>query len=124
MPTRSKRPCSVPGCPVLTADRWCEGHATNKHIARAHDQRRGSSSARGYDAAWRKLRLVALLRDNYLCQICLKDDRPTPARDVDHILTVAEHPELRLELDNLQSLCSTCHKKKTYEEDGAFGRKP
>jgi len=123
MPLRSKKPCSVPGCPALVSERWCEAHTKNKFVSRSYDQLRGSSSARGYDGKWAKLRLVALRRDSYLCQECLKQDRPTAARDVDHIKPIATHPELRLDIDNLQSLCKLHHDLKTQTE-GAFGRKP
>jgi 5-methylcytosine-specific restriction enzyme A len=123
MPTRSKKPCSCPGCPVLTSERWCETHAKNKFISRSYDQLRGNSTQRGYDSLWKKLRLVALRRDNYLCAHCMKfDGRPIQATDVDHIVPIAEAPERRLDLDNLQCLCKKHHDQKTYEENNAFGR--
>lgn len=121
---RSKKPCSIAGCPNLTSERWCEGHKTNKHVARSYDDRRGSSASRGYDGNWRRIRKVALLRDNYLCQECLKDDRPTPANEVHHILGIDVRPDLRLDLDNLSSVCAPCHKRLTAEEQGIFGRAP
>lgn len=121
MPERCKRPCSG-GCGRLTKTGKCAACAKNKHISRPYDQRRGNSTERGYDGAWRKLRLVALKRDLYLCQECLKQNRPTPATEVDHKIPINVDPDLRLDLDNLQSLCSECHKRKTILEDGAFGR--
>lgn len=121
MAIRCKKLCAVPGCGKLTLGRWCELHTKSKYVARPYDQLRGSSSARGYDGDWQKLRLVALRRDNFLCLECLKSDRPTPARDVDHIIPISESPELRLELDNLQSLCKKHHDIKTRKETGWGG---
>lgn len=122
MPVRSKRPCSVPGCPRLTDERWCEEHTKNKNVARPYDLNRGNSAERGYDNDWRKLRIVALKRDHYLCQRCLKEDKLVAATDVDHIVPLADGGE-RLDLDNLCSLCKACHSRKTAMEDGGLGRK-
>lgn len=124
MPMRSRRPCGVPGCPALTSERWCAEHAKNRFVSRSHDAFRGSSTQRGYDGEWRKIRLIALRRDQYLCQQCLKSDRPTSATEVDHIISINKAPELRLDLDNLASICGPCHKEKTNREDGGFGRAP
>jgi len=59
--------------------------------------------------AWRRVRILALQRDHYLCQECLRQHRFTAATEVHHILPLEEHPELALELSNLRSLCWSCH---------------
>lgn len=123
MPQRSQKICAVPGCPNKTLTRWCEVHTKKASIARPYDDRRGSSSQRGYDGPWRRLRLVALRRDNYLCLECLKTGRPTPAEEVHHIVGIDIAPELRLDLENLASVCGPCHKLLTAQEQGIFGRK-
>lgn len=61
--------------------------------------------------AWRKLRVVALQRDHYLCQACLKKHRFTKATEVHHIKPLEDFPELGLDLDNLMSLCWQCHEE-------------
>lgn len=58
---------------------------------------------------WRKVRAVALARDNFLCQRCLKRGRITAAAVVHHIKPLETHPSLGLALHNLQSLCMRCH---------------
>jgi 5-methylcytosine-specific restriction protein A len=65
---------------------------------------------RGYDAAWKRVRLEHLAMEP-LCRHC----RPhaTPATQVDHIIDIADDPDLRLVHTNLQSLCHTHHSKKT-----------
>lgn len=82
--------------------------------------RRGSASSRGYGAAWRKIRAVALRRDLHLCQPCLKQGRTTPATAVDHIINKAAGGTD--ELSNLQSICEACHAEKTAAE-GNDGKK-
>lgn len=124
MPQRSPKPCVVPGCRNTTTTRWCEVHAKTPAVTRPYDQWRGSSASRGYDNSWRKLRLVALKRDHYLCQRCLESDRPTQATEVHHIVGIDVAPELRLVLENLASMCAPCHKYITECEQGIWGRKP
>lgn len=90
--------------------------------------------------AWKRCRAAALRRDHGLCQHCLKEGRravdahgrsfPVLATMVHHIRHLDEHPELALNLDNLVSLCDSCHEKEhperhRYKEeksasDGAF----
>jgi 5-methylcytosine-specific restriction protein A len=73
--------------------------------------------------AWRSVRLLALERDNFECQVCKKNgdlfiqqDRATEDKhkrlDVDHIKDLEQFPELGLELDNLITLCVKCHNRK------------
>lgn len=58
---------------------------------------------------WRRVRLFALQRDNYLCQLRLSKKCTRIATEVHHIKPIAEYPELALELDNLTSSCWWCH---------------
>ena len=91
--------------------------------ARLWDHGGKSRHERGYGSAWDKLRLVILARDSYLCQPCLATGRPTPAKEVDHIIPKAEggtdDPE------NLQGICTPCHDTKSKAERArANGHKP
>lgn len=44
-----------------------------------------SRHERNYGYAWEKLRKQTIERDKGLCQMCLKEGRITPGKDVDHI---------------------------------------
>ncbi|TFE02878.1 HNH endonuclease [Jeotgalibacillus salarius] len=69
------------------------------------------------------LRIQALKRDNYECQLCkaeglvhvdsVKSDgeRKSIELNVHHIKEIETHPELALELDNLQTVCLHHHNK-------------
>ncbi len=59
--------------------------------------------------AWRRVRVLALQRDHYLCQLRLSKNCTKIATEVHHIKPIADHPELALELDNLTSACWNCH---------------
>ena len=73
-----------------------------------------SRHERGYGKQWTKTRDLVMARDLNLCQPCLAKGRPTPAKEVDHILSkrkggTDEH-------SNLQAICTGCHAEKTKQE--------
>jgi 5-methylcytosine-specific restriction protein A len=82
---------------------------------------RGSSAARGYGAAWQRIRESVLLNEP-LCRECCLHGITTAATEVDHIRAKAAGGTD--DRDNLQPLCKTCHSRKTAREDGGYGRKP
>ena len=104
MPRKPKRPCRHPGCPNLTDDMYCEEHRGR--------YARESAASRGYDSGWRKARLL-YLRRNPLCVECLGEKRLVPATVVDHIIPHRGDTRLFWDQGNWQSLCKTCHDKKT-----------
>ena len=118
MPIRSKKTCATPGCAEVTHAVRCAAHT------KMAEKMKGTSAQRGYDARWRIARGCALRRDSYLCQACLKKGRPQEATEVHHLRPISEAPELRLDLDNLQSLCGPCHREISEREHGFFGRIP
>lgn len=91
------------------------GTRSKQERQRERDQRRGSSTARGYDYAWQKLRVRKLQADP-LCESCKSRGRVTLAREVDHLMRISERPDLRLDWDNLRSLCERCHDAKSAAE--------
>lgn len=68
--------------------------------------------------AWRAVRQLALERDHFYCQDCLrlwemgKLDKPKTAAMVHHLLPREKYPELELDLDNLISLCDAHHNQR------------
>ncbi len=69
---------------------------------------------------WRRVRKLALQRDHYLCQACLKKKRFRTATEVHHIKPLEEYPELGFELSNLQSLCWDCHEETKRRNTASF----
>lgn len=65
---------------------------------------------------WRQLRLAKLLASP-LCEVCLQQDKVTPAVDVHHkisFLTAKDYSNkmrLAYDYDNLMAICKTCHAK-------------
>lgn len=109
MPVRPLRPCTYPFCSELTK----EGGRCDKHkhkASREYDQKRGDSGERGYDATWQKVREMKVSQDP-LCEECLKTGQTIPLDKVHHIKSIETHPELRLVMENLRSLCTTHHEE-------------
>ncbi|MBI5763651.1 MAG: HNH endonuclease [Planctomycetes bacterium] len=86
-------------------------------------QRQVPASAGDYGRAWRRLRRLVLR----LHPFCVDpfghhaaDGRFEVATEVDHI--VPRRAGGKDVIENLQSLCITCHSRKTARFDGGFGR--
>jgi 5-methylcytosine-specific restriction enzyme A len=109
---KALKPCSSRGCPNLTRERYCVQH---KQLNRSYDQRRESSSKRGYDAKWRKARAYFLMMNPY----CVKCGEL--ATVVDHIVPHKGNMRLFWDQSNWQPLCASDHGRKTVLQDGGFG---
>ncbi|WP_115340543.1 HNH endonuclease [Staphylococcus saprophyticus] len=61
---------------------------------------------------WRKLRQQVLMRDNYLCQHCL-DEGVVNDKNliVHHIVELKDDWSKRLDMENLEAVCFSCHNK-------------
>ena len=114
MPQRPLKPCNHPGCSALVRGvPYCDSH--RKQSTRYNEQFRQSSNDRGYDARWRKARLMYLKKFT-LCAECLKQERIELATDVDHIKPHKGDYEMFWDQRNWQSLCHSCHSRKTARE--------
>jgi 5-methylcytosine-specific restriction protein A len=117
MPDALQHRCPV--CRRLVVGRCPTCHQTRHQRL---DRRRGTAWTRGYDTAWQKLR-AAHLAAFPLCAHCEADGQTVPARHVDHVVPFdGPHDARRLDPDNLQSLCVSCHSRKTATEDSCFAK--
>lgn len=84
---------------------------------------RGTRQERGYGAEWQRIRKAVIVRDMGLCQPCLREGKVTPFTEVDHIKPKSDGGTD--DHDNLQCICSPCHKDKTSIEGArAQGYRP
>lgn len=118
-PRRPLRPCAHGGCPALVESGRCTEHQQHQvEKTRAADRRRGSSTARGYGARWRRYRDWFIERHPVCACGCEQ-----PSTDVDHIEPVTGPDDPRFwDPTNHQALTHECHSKKTATENGGFGR--
>jgi len=107
MPYKPKRPCSHPGCPLLTDGRFCEEHA--KLDAKNYERYdRSPETRKRYDHKWRKIR-KEFLDTHPFCALCRQEGRMTQATLVHHIRAASEGGSN--DEGNLMALCSSCHSR-------------
>lgn len=111
MAMKPRRPCRHPGCSVLVEDGYCERH---------RPKRVGDRSAEAESWRWMyktdewllELRPNQLL-DEPFCRECAKRGDRVRATDVDHIVDHKGDWKIFANPDNLESLCHSCHSRKT-----------
>ena len=64
--------------------------------------------------AWRKVRLQ-YKKKNPLCENCERHDILKEGRDVDHIIPMKQGGD-KLSYSNLQTLCRSCHNRKSAKD--------
>ena len=64
-----------------------------------------------HSSEWQRIRNAALIRDNRLCQECLEHNVIKSAEIVHHIIEIKDDWSKRLQLDNCESVCKSCHNK-------------
>lgn len=121
MPRKPKTPCRYPGCDKLVDGRYCEEH--QKLTDKQYNQyQRDLKVQRFYQSPeWRAVRRRKL-NQNPLCEECLKHNKVTPATIVDHIKPIKQGGE-PFNMNNLQSLCTECHSRKSVQEGSRYGGK-
>lgn len=115
MPIASPRPCGQPGCRSMQVERGrCSVHQLPSTWEQSH--RGKTAEQRGYGHAWKLKRKQILLRDQGICQPCIKSvpSRVSMATQVDHIVPKAHGGTD--DDDNLQAICTACHAAKTARE--------
>lgn len=116
MPLSAPTPCRYPGCAaVVTVPGFCEAHRSLIHrdYGRA---RRGFDAEAGFyqSKPWRSVRAM-FLRGHPLCCACGSKGLLVAARVVDHVRPIKDGGA-RFDVSNLQSLCVSCHNRKTARE--------
>jgi 5-methylcytosine-specific restriction protein A len=90
-------------------------HKKHEHCPKCgprQSQRTETTAERGYDRAWRLLS-ETIRKDKPICEDCLLTDRVTPSTECHHKVKIKDAPHLRLDYDNVLSLCSECHRIRT-----------
>lgn len=111
MPYKPKKPCSFPGCPRLTEDRFCDVHRNSEA-----KQPTGSRNSFYSSSEWKIARKEYLL-EHPVCIFCGK-----PATIVDHIIPIKDGGA-PLDGRNFQPLCWGCHSRKSVEDGSRFRKK-
>lgn len=120
MAGRIKRPCRG-GCGAVVVSGWCEACSSRVGSKRA-ERNRESSSQRGYGWKWQKTSNARLVKHLWCVDPYKVHELQEPATLTDHIIPVTGPRDPRFwDSKNWQSLCDSCHGRKTASEDGGFG---
>ena len=110
------KPCKHIGCRQYASEfGYCPEHQSDRF--KFFREKRVSPSKLGYDRKWDKAR-KEFLKANPLCVVCGK-----PATEVDHIIAHKGNKALFWNVANWQSLCHSCHSKKTIRENRFYNVK-
>lgn len=118
------RKCNTVGCSTLVKRGHCPPHQEVRDLARA-EQRKDYWATRKqetttyrlyYTERWRELRRRHLLANPY-CAVCGQKGNV-----VDHIVPHKDNEAVFFE-GPFQTLCPSCHGRKTAREDGGFNNK-
>lgn len=121
-PSRLKKPCAYNGCAglVKAGTTYCEEHKgiTKRNMDKLYDKQSRNKKAKKFYSSgqWQKIRKIKLNK-NPICEMCKKKGIITPATEVDHIIPIKVDWSSRADLNNLQSLCHSCHMGKTAKEN-------
>ena len=116
--------CKEFGCDRLTKETYCNEH---KHIQRERETKRHKEYNTQRDSVlvkfynskeWRALRDYIMGINHFLCIQCsVTGSKPVVANVVDHIVPTTVDWSLRLDHNNCQPLCHSCHNKKTSQDN-------
>ena len=124
MASKPLRPCKHTGCPELTREGWCPRHRP-KHTRRTSAE---YHSWYGKPIWTKRLRPEQLAREPF-CRTCAAKYSPSDPRHrtratvVDHVIPFRGDWELFVNPRNHQSLCKSCHDRKTAWEQAEERRK-
>lgn len=120
MPTKPKRPCSYPGCPELTNERYCDKH--ENELNKKYDKTSRHFKYLYNSSRWKAARKF-FLQKHPVCEECMKEGSVAPATIVDHIEPHEGNLTLFWDETNWQALCKHHHDTKTAKKDGRWGKK-
>ena len=105
---RSLVPCL--DCGIPTRSSRCSS-CSEKRLELLPSPDKGNTTERGYGSDWQRVRILILNRDKWICYICGKKLAGSDAT-VDHIVSIADDPSLRLTPSNLAACCRACNSGK------------
>jgi len=125
MPTRAPRRCTTPGCPGTPTPGTAKCLPCQTRARQDSDQRRGTSTQRGYGQAHRDLFRAEVLRRQPICVLChaspstVADHWPTPRRALAAQGLDPDDPR------HGRGLCKRCHDQHTArDQPGGWHQDP
>ena len=120
MAQAAKRPCAAPGCAALVKSGRCETHT--RVFQRAQKKAYTPPWGKWYAMPiWKKRLRPGQLARQPVCEMCAAHSIITAASVVDHVKPHRGNWDLFVDAGNLQSLCPSCHSRKTAQETWGEG---
>ena len=113
---RVLRPCKQEGCKNLTYEKYCDECKKKRQAIyyKNYDRyTRTKEQKQRYNHLWRDVRSIYIRQHPY-CESCFEQGKMVFAEMVHHKIPLAKGG--KNELDNLQSLCFSCHSKIDHEK--------
>ena len=88
--------------------------ASERERKRAYARSQPTSKQRGYDQAWRRLRDELVKR----WPKCCAPGCTFPTEEIDHVVSIRERTDLRLDPTNLRPYCKHHHSQRTARDHG------
>jgi 5-methylcytosine-specific restriction protein A len=126
MPWAPEKRCYEPGCALVALPGKPRCPAHQRAYYRQDNASRDPALTAFYNSTeWKGFR-AAYRAEHPWCQTCEREGRETLAQQVDHLIPVRQRPDLALDEGNVQSLCASCHSRRTRlaERRGAPWRRP
>lgn len=76
-----------------------------------------------HSAEWQEVRQAVLERDHYLCQVCKQRGIVKQATTVHHLIPLRVDYSKRLDVENLETICQSCHNKEHNERNKKLSQK-
>ncbi len=112
MPTAPLSYCGASGCNNRVQGGYCPTHRTAQRLT----ERRFQVGGLNYGRPWRRRRRDPHLARNPLCVACQAQGLNVLAEEVDHIVPHRGDRDVFWNTHNLESLCKSCHSRKTAGE--------
>lgn len=121
--------CGAPGCRELVAlyETYCPSHKAysdkqyNKQVR--HNKVNKPRAVFYASKEWRSMRHQVLVSQHYLCQSCKRKGIVKQGNIVHHIIPLEDDWNKRLDKDNLEVICQTCHNKEDSSKSKLFNNK-
>jgi 5-methylcytosine-specific restriction enzyme A len=112
--------CGEQGCKTLiSSGRYCANHKRKQKKKVVYSKNKSFYRTR----AWKDLKLFCYQRDRGCCQRCKKFVFGQRAHH-HHIVPIQIDPSLKLDADNVMTLCSKCHPIVEAEAMEQYKKKP
>lgn len=121
-------PFDEPYCDNHKRETVKERQWSRREVNRSYDDKRKQEEPKIYafyqSKRWERLSRQIKIRDDFMCQECLRNDKYTVADVTDHIIEIRDDWENRWNTKTMEALCHNCHNRKSRKSKTTRNTKP